>query len=259
MSWEKRVQKHGCTNTFRILSKTSLGTGVLDSWSQSKAIPYTAGPTAGCGWHTTARRGSRCQREGSAQTAGCREKCYEPHLPGVNRVRAAGSGSLASAARGVSVTPRKVLSFLAHSFLSLSCFCLVQEHNRPRKNDPKNIRTKENRLNLGLAPPNSYLQVSERGWRFIYKRNHINEIKNGTVHKIKKKKTKNPTNLQHSLVETASQRELSGKIRVLALRTSEEETELKSTSPHSLNKLNLLSLPLPTKGVEAKEKRGYQK
>lgn len=74
--------------------------------------------------------------------------------------------------------------------------------------------------------------------------------------KLKKKKQ---TNLQHSLVKTALQRELSHKIRVLALRTSEEETKLKSTSPHSLNKLNLLSLPLSTKGVEAKEKRGYQK
>lgn len=100
------------------------------------------------------------------------------------------------------------------------------------------------------------LQISDRGWKFIYKRNNINEIKNGTVHKIKKKKQ---TNLQHSLVKTALQRELSHKIRVLALRTSEEETKLKSTSPHSLNKLNLLSLPLSTKGVEAKEKRGYQK
>lgn len=76
--------------------------------------------------------------------------------------------------------------------------------------------------------------------------------------KLKNKNKTNP-NLQHSLVKTASQRELGHKRRVLALRMSEEETKLKSTSPHSLNKLNLLSLPLSTKGVEAKEKRGYQK
>jgi len=129
------------------------------------------------------------------------------------------------------------------------------------KNDPKNIRgrTKANRLNPGLAP-SSYKQISDRGWKCIYKRNHINEIKNGTVHKIKKQKqNKTNPNLQHSLVKTASQRELGHKRRVLALRMSEEETKLKSTSPHSLNKLNLLSLPLSTKGVEAKEKRGYQK
>lgn len=53
LSWEKRIQNHGCTNRFRILSKMSLGIGVLDSWSQSKAIHYTAGPTAGCRWHNS--------------------------------------------------------------------------------------------------------------------------------------------------------------------------------------------------------------
>lgn len=59
------------------------------------------------------------------------------------------------------------------------------------QNDPKNIRdrTKENWLNLGLAF-SSCFQISVKGWKFIYKRNNINEIKNGTVHKIKKKKRK---------------------------------------------------------------------
>lgn len=80
------------------------------------------------------------------------------------------------------------------------------------QNDPKNIRdrTKENWLNLGLAF-SSCFQISVKGWKFIYKRNNINEIKNGTVHKIKKKKERKI--LQHSLIKTASQRELSHKMK----------------------------------------------
>ena len=44
-------------------------------------------------------------------------------------VRTPNSGSLASTAHNVSVMFCKVLQFLAHYFLSLSCFCLVHEHN----------------------------------------------------------------------------------------------------------------------------------
>lgn len=79
------------------------------------------------------------------------------------------------------------------------------------QNDPKNIRdrTKENWLNLGLAF-SSYFQISVKGWKYIYRRNDINEIENGTVHKIKKEKKKI---LQHSLVKMALQRELSHKMK----------------------------------------------
>lgn len=52
---------------------------------------------------------------------------------GLTRVRTPKSGSLASTANNVSVMFCKVLQFLAHSFLSLSCFCLVHEHNWPCK------------------------------------------------------------------------------------------------------------------------------
>lgn len=52
---------------------------------------------------------------------------------GLTRVRTPNFGSLASTAHNVSVMFCKVLQFLAHSFLSLSCFCLVHEHNWPCK------------------------------------------------------------------------------------------------------------------------------
>lgn len=82
------------------------------------------------------------------------------------------------------------------------------------QNDPKNRRdrTKENWLNLGLAF-SSYFQISVKDWKFIYKRNNINEIKKWHRSQNLKKKEKKRKILQHSLVKMALQRELSHKMK----------------------------------------------
>lgn len=121
------------------------------------------------------------------------------------------------------------------------------------QNDPQNVRdrTKANWLNLGLAF-SSCFQVSVRGWKVIYKRNHINEIKNGTVHKIEMKtKEENPLTTQPQ--NMAWQGELGHRTGGSSSSSSRRgKTKLKSTSPHSLNKLNLLSLPLVYKRGRSK-------
>lgn len=82
---------------------------------------------------TAARRAPDVREKAARKLLVAERSAMEPHLPGMDRARAPNSGSLASIAHTVSVTLCKVLPFLAHSFLSLSCFCLVQEHNWPRK------------------------------------------------------------------------------------------------------------------------------